>query len=68
MQEDLALGISIDMDHEMQTFSSLYIEVTLTDKGLQEVDRVIEAVFYNLKLIREEGARDDLLEEIKILS
>ena len=35
---------------------------------MDELDRVISAVFYNIQKIKEQGVRDDLVEEIKVLS
>lgn len=45
ISEGLALELTAGSDHELWTFSNFYIDITLTKKGLENVERVIEAVF-----------------------
>ena len=43
--EGLALDLGAGEDHSMNTFSALMIDIYLTEKGLKNYDKVIEAVF-----------------------
>ena len=43
--EGYALELSAGYDHELWNFSNFYIDITLTKKGLENVEKVIEAVF-----------------------
>jgi insulysin len=43
--EGLALELSSSYDHELFHFSTFSVDVTLTKKGLENIERVIEAVF-----------------------
>lgn len=41
------------------------ISVSLTDKGLEQKDKVITAIFNNIKLLRQQGIAESYFEEIK---
>jgi secreted Zn-dependent insulinase-like peptidase len=44
--EGLALELSASHDHELNgAFSNFNVDVTLTKKGLEQYERVVEAVF-----------------------
>jgi secreted Zn-dependent insulinase-like peptidase len=43
--EGYALELSSSFDHELQAISAFEINITLTKKGLQEYEKVIESVF-----------------------
>lgn len=43
--EGLALELTSGYDHELWNFSNFYVDITLTRKGLENVDKVTEAVF-----------------------
>jgi insulysin len=45
VSEGLALELCASADHELWSFSSFQIDITLTKKGLENYERVIEAVF-----------------------
>jgi insulysin len=40
-----ALELSSSYDHELWSYSTFSVEITLTKKGLENYDKVIEAVF-----------------------
>jgi insulysin len=44
-QRGLALELSCGSDHEMNTFSTLEISITLSEKGIKEYETVVEATF-----------------------
>jgi secreted Zn-dependent insulinase-like peptidase len=44
--EDLALDLCASFDHELFNFSYFNIDITLTEKGRDEYERVIEALFH----------------------
>jgi insulysin len=54
-QEDLAMALSSTGDHEMGCFSSFQVEITLTKKGLANLNHVIAAVFKYAQRIRDVG-------------
>jgi len=41
----LALKLTCGPDHEMDTFSTLDVSITLSEKGIKEYETVIEATF-----------------------
>lgn len=43
--EGLALELYSGYDHDLWSISNFYIDVTLTKKGIDNPDKVIEAVF-----------------------
>jgi len=45
MQEGYALDLSCGDDHELHTYSTLYMEIGLTKHGLANYDKVLQAVF-----------------------
>jgi insulysin len=47
-EEGLALELSSGGDHEMDSFSTFEINIKLSDKGFNEYESVIEAVFHYL--------------------
>jgi insulysin len=44
-QRGLALKLSCGPDHEMNTFSTLDVSISLSEKGIKEYETVVEAVF-----------------------
>jgi insulysin len=55
ISEGLALELSSSGDHELWSFDTFSVDITLTQKGMGEVDRVVEAVFQYAKMIRDKG-------------
>ena len=45
ISEGLALELSSGYDHELWNFSTFSVDITLTKKGLENYEKVIEAVF-----------------------
>ena len=45
ISEGLALELSAYSDNELWTLSSFFIDITLTEKGLESINDVIEATF-----------------------
>jgi secreted Zn-dependent insulinase-like peptidase len=45
ISEGLALELSSSGDHELWSFDTFSVDITLTQKGMAEYERVIEAVF-----------------------
>lgn len=43
--EGLASELSAGGDHELWSFSNFYVDISLTKKGLQNYEKVVEAVF-----------------------
>jgi insulysin len=63
--EDLALELSAGPDHTLDCMSMFEIEVTLTKKGLQNWEQVIEITFKYLNNIREAGPQEYFFNECK---
>lgn len=55
INEDLATGLSAGPDHVLSSYTNFYLDVSLTEKGVQESERVAEMVFSMLKEINEAG-------------
>ena len=63
--EGYALELSAGYDHELWNFSNFYIDITLTKKGLENVERVIEAVFQYAHNIKAKGIQEYFFDEMK---
>jgi secreted Zn-dependent insulinase-like peptidase len=55
MNQGLALSLSSYDDHELNCISTFTLDITLTKKGLQNVDHVIAAVFKYAQVLRDAG-------------
>ena len=62
-QEDLAMELSAGSDHELKVFSSFFVEITLTKKGLANINDVLSAVFKYAQRIRDLGPQEYVYEE-----
>ena len=65
ISEGLALELSSYPEHELYAFSAFLMDVTLTKKGLQEYERVVEAVFQYAQIVRDKGVQEYVFEECK---
>lgn len=65
MSQGLALSLTSGFDHEIRSFSNFYIDVTLTKKGLENFQSVIEAVFQFAQIVRDKGVQDYVFNEVK---
>jgi insulysin len=52
ISEGLALELSSSFDHELWSFSTFNVDITLTKKGLENYEKVIESVFQYAQKIR----------------
>ena len=64
MKQGLALALSTYDDHELNAISTFAIDITLTKKGLENVDHVIAAVFKYAQTVRDAGVQDYIFEEL----
>jgi insulysin len=62
--EDLATTLSSYSDHELSVFSYFDVNITLTDHGFKNYEKVIEIVGKAVKNLIAEGALDHVFEEI----
>jgi len=62
-EEGLAMALSSGSDHEMSVFSSFTVDITLTKKGLENVNDVIAAVFKYAQRIRDVGPQQFVFDE-----
>lgn len=67
ISEGLALELSAGADHELYSFSTFTVEVTLTKKGLENYESVIEAVFQYAQRLRDAGPQDYIHNECRDL-
>lgn len=63
VHEDLATELSTYADHELSAFSHVCLDITLTDKGLKEYERIIEIVYQAIHTLKKEGPVDHVYEE-----
>ena len=63
--EGLALELSSGYDHELWSFDNFYIDITLSQKGMQNVEKVVEAVFHYAKIVRDKGVQQYIFDEVK---
>lgn len=64
-KEDLAYEITSSADSELGLFSDLTCKVSLTEKGVANVDQVMQAIFKYAKTINEKGPQEYVFNEVK---
>jgi insulysin len=64
MKQGLALALSTYDDHELNAISTFALDITLTKKGLENVDHVIAAVFKYAQTVRDAGVQEYIFEEL----
>ena len=67
ISEGLALELGSSFDHELWSFSTFSVDITLTKKGLENYDKVIESIFQYAQKIREAGPQEFIFKECKDL-
>lgn len=63
--EGLALELSSSEDHDLWAFTTFYVDITLTRQGLENVNKVIEAVFTYINILKQRGIQDYIFDEVK---
>jgi insulysin len=63
VDEGLALNTSTASEDDMNLFTSLFINITLTSKGVDEFERV----FAYLKMVKEKGPQEWFFQEVKTI-
>lgn len=64
-QEGLALDLSTNFEHELWCVTSFLIDITLTKKGLEQYEQVLEACLRYAQIVRDSGVQEYVFEEIK---
>ena len=64
-KEDLATELSSNFSSELDVFSDFSVDIRLTDNGLKNYERVLEAVFKYNQRIAEIGPKKEVWEEVK---
>ena len=67
ISEGLALALEAGGDHEMSSFSSFMVNITLTKVGLENYEKVVEAVFQYAQRVRDAGPQIKIVEECRDL-
>eukprot|EP01016_Furgasonia_blochmanni_P029771 TRINITY_DN31188_c0_g1_i2.p1 TRINITY_DN31188_c0_g1~~TRINITY_DN31188_c0_g1_i2.p1 ORF type:complete len:255 (+),score=21.14 TRINITY_DN31188_c0_g1_i2:64-828(+) len=67
VDEGLALNTSTASEDDMNLFTSMFINITLTSKGVEQYERVCGLVFAYLKMIRERGPQEWFFQEVKTI-
>ena len=62
-QEDYAMELSAGGDHELDCISDFTVSITLTKKGLANVDKVVDATFKYIQRLKEVGAQEWVFHE-----
>ena len=57
------MELSAGSDHELKVFSSFFVEITLTKKGLANINDVLAAVFKYAQRLSEVGPQEFVYEE-----
>jgi insulysin len=63
--EDFALALSCSPDHSMDGLTTFEIEITLTKKGLENYETVIEAIYQYLKELKRKGPSEIFFKDQK---
>jgi insulysin len=61
--EGLANELGAGGDHELWSFSNFYVDISLTKKGLENYEKVVEAVFEYAKKINLAGPQEYIYSE-----
>ena len=64
-EQDLALELATMLDHKMHAFSNLTIQITLTAKGLERYEEVLEVTYKYLQMLRDNGPQQYFFDESK---
>ena len=64
-KEGLASSLGSTAGHDLWSSSNMSIEVTLTDKGLENYEKVITSVFEFANYLKEAGPQQYVFDEIK---
>lgn len=67
-EDGLALGVSAGGGSEHPAINSMAVNIALTEKGMQEYERVAETVFTYIDMLRQEGIRDYVFDETKTMA
>ena len=67
ISEGLALELTAGADHELHSFSTFFVEITLTKKGLENYERVVEATFQYAHKLKDVGPQRFVFEECRDL-
>jgi len=65
MKQGLALSLSAYDDHDINCVSTFQLDITLTKKGLKDIDHVIASVFKYAQELRDVGVQKYIFEELK---
>ena len=63
--EGLALELIASQSHQLWGFSNFVITIKLTKKGIQNYEKVIEAVYQYAREIEQKGPQESVFEECK---
>jgi insulysin len=66
-KEGLATEIFAGCDHELHLMSDFYVDILLTQKGMQEYEIVLSGLFKYLHTIDEAGPNEKVFDEVKQL-
>ena len=62
----MALELSASHDHNLNgAFSNFNVDITLTKKGLENYERVVEAVFEYAQIVKNRGVQEYVFDETK---
>jgi insulysin len=64
-REGLALELSAYLEHEIWSISTFFVDITLTKRGLAEVERVLAAVARYAQVVRDAGVQEYIFEEYR---
>lgn len=67
IEEGLALELGSANLNTLDYFTQFLVEITLTEKGLTEYERIIQIFFHYVSILRKEGLSENLFEEIKAI-
>jgi nardilysin len=64
-EKGLILTIEADFCHNLRSFTEFYVNIQLTDEGLEKLEEVLKLFSNYLFFINEEGIQEWIFEEIK---
>ena len=68
MKDGLATGLSTYIDHVLSSFTHFYVDIHLTDLGVEEYEEVIKRLWSQIKLIKDKGPQDYIFNDYQNIS
>lgn len=63
MKDGLATSTSTFVDHVLSSYSNFYLDIHLTDKGIEQYEEVVKRVWAQIKLMKDKGPQEYIFKD-----